>query len=231
MINFLNKLINKTSNLDYVVKSIKALSEDSPVKKIFESINNFSQSSEVRYVGGCIRKIIQKEIVDDIDLATNLNPQQVCEALKKNEIKFFETGIEYGTITAVLDNYKFEITSLREDIKTDGRHAEVKFTNDWKKDASRRDFTINSIYSDIKGNIFDPFNGKKDLENGVIRFIGDTEQRIKEDYLRILRYLRFYLGYSKHKHELKTSKLIKKNIAGISNLSKERLSIVGVEAR
>ena len=223
MINFLDKFIKRTNNLDYVSKSIKDLSKDTPVKKVFDSINNFSPSSEIRYVGGCIRKIIRKEIVDDIDLATNLNPYQTCEALKKDNINYYETGIEYGTITAVIDDYNFEITSLREDLKTDGRHAEVKFTNDWKKDALRRDFTFNSIYSDIEGNLFDPFNGKKDLENGKVKFIGDTEKRIKEDYLRILRYLRFYLSYSNHKHDLKTSKLIKKNIEGISNLSKERL--------
>ena len=223
MINFLNKFIKRTNNLDYVSKTIKDLSKDPSPKKIFDAINEYSPSSEIRYVGGCIRKIIQKEIVDDIDLATNLNPMQVCDALKNNNINYYETGIDHGTITAVIKDYKFEITSLREDINTDGRHAEVKFSTDWKKDASRRDFTINSIYSDLEGNLFDPFNGKEDLENGIIKFIGDTEQRIKEDYLRILRYLRFYLSYSKEKHDLKTSKLIKKNIVGISNLSKERL--------
>ena len=223
MINFLNKLIKRTSNLDYIAKEIKDLSNNTPVKKIFDSINEFSSSSEIRFVGGCIRKIIQKEIVDDIDLATNLNPQQLCEVLKNNNINYFETGKEHGTITAVIDDYKFEITSLREDIKTDGRHAEVRFSNDWKKDALRRDFTFNSIYSDREGNLFDPFNGKEDLKNGVIKFINDPEQRIKEDYLRILRYLRFYLVYSKHKHDFETTKIIKKNIKGISNLSKERL--------
>ena len=223
MINFLDKFIKRTDNLNYVAKNIKALSKDTPVKKIFDTINNFLPNSEIRYVGGCIRKIIQKEIVDDIDLATNLNPQQICEALKCDNINYYETGVEHGTITAVIDDYNFEITSLREDLESDGRHAKVKFSTDWKKDASRRDFTINSIYSDIHGNLFDPFNGKDDLENGVVKFIGDPEQRIKEDYLRILRYLRFYLAYSNHKHDSKTSKLIKKNIAGISSLSKERL--------
>ena len=223
MINFLNKLFKKTNNLDYVSLKIKQLSKNTPVKKIFESINDYSSDSEVRYVGGCIRKIIQKEKVDDIDLSTNLNPIQVCEAFKNSNINYYESGAEHGTITAVINNYKFEITSLREDLETDGRHAKVKFSKDWKKDALRRDFTINSIYSDIEGNLFDPFNGKKDLENGIIKFIGNPDQRISEDYLRILRYLRFYLGYSKHKHDLKTSKIIKKNLLGVSNLSKERL--------
>tara|TARA_Y100000996_G_C22506759_1_gene636728 strand:+ start:43 stop:1317 length:1275 start_codon:yes stop_codon:yes gene_type:complete len=223
MINFIDKFIKRTDNSNYVAQKIKDLSKDTPVKKIFKAINNFSHNSEIRYVGGCIRKIIKKEIVDDIDLATNLTPQQVCEALTKNNIKYYETSIEHGTITALINNYKFEITSLREDLETDGRHAKVKFSTDWKKDASRRDFTFNAIYSDIDGNLFDPFNGKKDLENGIIKFIGETEKRINEDFLRILRYLRFYLGYSNQLHDIKTLKLIKKNIIGVSNLSKERL--------
>ena len=223
MINFLDKFIKRSKNLNNLSNSIKDLSKNTPVKKIFDSINNFSTSAEIRYVGGCIRKLIKEEEVDDIDLATNLNPQQVCDALKSSNINYYETGIEHGTITAVIDGYNFEITSLREDIKTDGRHALVKFSTDWKKDASRRDFTINSIYSDIEGNLFDPFNGKDDLEKGTVKFIGDPEQRIKEDYLRILRYLRFHLCYSNYKHEFETAKLIKKNIVGISNLSKERL--------
>ena len=223
MINFIDKFIKRTDNSNYVAQNIKDLSKDTPVKKIFKAINNFSHNSEIRYVGGCIRKIIKKEIVDDIDLATNLTPQQVSEALTKNNIKYYETSIEHGTITALINNYKFEITSLREDLETDGRHAKVKFSTDWKKDASRRDFTFNAIYSDIDGNLFDPFNGKKDLENGIIKFIGETEKRINEDFLRILRYLRFYLGYSNQLHDIKTLKLIKKNIIGVSNLSKERL--------
>ncbi len=223
MINFLDKFITRTNNLDYISQSFKDLSKNTPIKKIFQSINNFSSESEIRYVGGCVRKIIQKEKVDDIDLATNLNPNQVCEALKNNNINFYETGIEHGTITAVIDDNEFEITSLREDIETDGRYAEVKFSNDWKKDASRRDFTINSIYSDIDGNLFDPFNGKEDLEKGLVKFIGDTEERIKEDYLRIVRYLRFFLIYSNYKHNPETIRIIKKNIGGISNLSKDRL--------
>jgi len=223
MINFLDKLFRRTNNLSHVSEKIRDLSKNTSVKKIFDLINNFSSESEIRYVGGCIRKIIKEEVVDDIDLATNLNPQQVCDILKKGNINFYETGIEHGTITAVIDNYNFEITSLREDVETDGRHAKVKFSTDWKKDASRRDFTINAIYADVEGNLFDPFNGKEDLEKGIVKFIGDPELRIKEDYLRILRYFRFYLRYSNYKHEFETSRLLKKNIVGISNLSKERL--------
>ena len=124
-------------------------------------------------------------------MATNLDPQQVSEALKINKIEYYETGLKYGTLTAVVEGHKFEIT-LRKDISNDGRHAKVQFTKNWKEDASRRDFTINSIYSDSEGNLFDPFDGKKDLKEGSIKFIGDPGERIKEDYLRILRYLRFF---------------------------------------
>ena len=223
MDNFLNKIFFRSRNLDYINQNIKDITNQTPANKIFEAINAYSEISEVRYVGGCIRKVIRKEMVDDIDLATNLNPSEICEALKKKEINFYETGIDHGTITAIIDEQKYEITSLRKDIKTDGRHAEVEFSLDWKEDASRRDFSINSIYSDREGNLFDPHNGKSDLENGHINFIGDVESRIKEDYLRILRYVRFYLNYSKHKHKPEVIKIIKRNIGGISKLSSERL--------
>ena len=219
----LDKIFFRSKNLDYISQNLKNLTNKTSAKKIFEAINGYSEDSEVRYVGGCIRKVIKKETVDDIDLATNLNPIEICEALKNNEINFYETGIKHGTITAIIDEKKYEITSLRKDIKTDGRHAEVEFSRDWKEDASRRDFSINSIYSDKDGNLFDPFNGKKDLEDGNINFIGDVEKRIQEDYLRILRYLRFYLNYSKHKHQPEILKNIKKNLYGISNISVERL--------
>ena len=143
--------------------------------------------------------------------------------VKNKDINFYETGIEHGTVTAVIDEYKYEITSLRKDVKTDGRHAKVEFSLDWKEDAARRDFSINSIYSDARGNLFDPNNGKKDLDEGSINFIGDTEDRIKEDYLRILRYIRFFINYSDNKHRPETIKIIKRNIDGISKLSSERL--------
>ena len=223
MKNFLDKLFFRSNNLDFVKKEIRKLTINTPANKIFEAINNYSNESEVRYVGGCIRKIINKEIIDDIDLATNLEPNQVCESLKKYNISYYESGIEHGTITALIDEYKFEITTLRQDIISDGRHAKVKFSKDWKEDASRRDFTINSIYSDKDGNLFDPYDGKKDLENGCVNFIGEVDKRIKEDYLRILRYLRFFLIYSKHSHNPEIIKKIKINIGGVLKLSKDRL--------
>ena len=223
MENFLNKFFFRSSNLNYISHSVANLTKQTPANKIFEALNTYSDTSEVRYVGGCIRKIIKKEVVDDIDLATNLKPHEVCDALKKKNINFYETGLEHGTITAIIDEYKYEITSLRKDIATDGRHANVEFSLDWKEDAARRDFSINSVYSDKEGNLFDPYDGKKDLENGIINFIGNAEDRIKEDYLRILRYIRFFLNYSNQSHNPEIIKIIKRNIEGVSKLSSERL--------
>ena len=223
MDKFLDKIFFRSRNLDYISQNIKKITQDTSTYKVFEAINNFNEISEVRYVGGCIRKIIKKEEVDDIDLATNLIPPEVCNALKKNNINFYETGIDHGTITAIISDQKYEITTLRKDVSTDGRHAKVEFSLDWRDDSNRRDFSINAIYSDKDGNLFDPHYGKKDLENGLINFIGDTDKRIKEDYLRILRYLRFFVNYSKNPHNLEIIRILKMNIGGVSKLSKERL--------
>ena len=223
MISIINRLFKKKNNLNFVKSKLQNLDNTTNVSIIFDLINNFSEDSEVRFVGGCLRKILSGEEIDDIDLATNLEPVQVCEILSKNKIQFYESGIEHGTVTAKIKNNKFEITTLRKDLITDGRHAKVGFSKNWYEDASRRDFTINSIYSDLDGNIFDPFNGKKDLENGEVKFIGNQESRIKEDYLRILRYLRFFLNYSKNNHSENLKKIIRKNIDGISKISSERL--------
>tara|TARA_Y100000022_G_scaffold190823_1_gene191340 strand:+ start:420 stop:1694 length:1275 start_codon:yes stop_codon:yes gene_type:complete len=223
MKSILDKIFFRSNNLDYICLNIKKLTSNTPANKIFDAINSYDSKSEIRYVGGCIRKIINKETVDDIDLSTNLEPKYICEALKKKDINYYETGIKHGTITAVIDQYKFEITTLRKDISTDGRHAKVEYSKDWKEDASRRDFTINAIYADREGNLFDPYDGKKDLENGFVNFIGDANKRIKEDYLRILRYLRFFLSYSKQPHSKEVLRNLKINIDGISKLSKDRL--------
>ena len=214
---FQNKKISSDKDLKFL-----DLKNNKGVYKIFGAINNYNETSEIRYVGGCVRKILNDEKTDDIDLATNLTPDQVKQCLDKNQIKFFETGIEHGTITAVIDDQNFEITTLRKDVKTDGRHAVVEYTTNWKEDSLRRDFSINSIYSDLDGNLYDPNSGHKDLNVGIIKFIGDPETRIKEDYLRIIRYLRFYTEYSKIDHEINIIKIIKKNIEGLGKISKER---------
>ena len=223
MIDLINKFFSFSKHLDSKPSSFKELKKKKEIKKLFLAIENYSEDSEIRYVGGCVRKILNNEIVDDIDFAVNLKPEECSAALKENNIKFFEIGISHGTIIALIDSYKFEITSLRKDLITDGRHAKVAFTADWQEDASRRDFTINAIFSDIHGNLYDPFDGKKDLEIGKIKFIGDADKRIKEDYLRILRYIRFFLNYSKTEHNDKIRKIIKQNLNGISNISSERL--------
>ena len=222
MIKFFKNLFKSEKNIFKDKTNFKELISNKEIQELFKSFSSYSSEAELRFVGGCIRKIISNEEVDDLDLSTNLKPENVIEILKKNKIRFYETGIEHGTITAIINKKSFEITSLRKDIKTDGRHAEVFYTKDWSEDASRRDFTINAIYSDIDGNLFDPFNGKKDLMDGVVKFIGDPAIRIKEDYLRILRYIRFFLGYSRNKHEKDTIKIIKQNLTGLKHVSKER---------
>ncbi|QGR02919.1 CCA tRNA nucleotidyltransferase [Ehrlichia ruminantium] len=147
---------------------------------------------EIRLVGGCVRDSILKRQTIDIDFATTLLPNQIIDALNVAHIKAIPTGIKHGTITAIINGTAYEITTLRSDIYCDGRHAKVKFTNNWKQDASRRDFTFNALYCDEKGIVYDYFSGVQDLKNRQLNFIGDPEIRIQEDYLRILRAFRFY---------------------------------------
>ena len=223
MKNFLLKFIKqKNINLNTNLK-FENLKKKYEIKKIFNIFSNDLNSCQIRFIGGCVRKALSNENIDDIDLAVDLTPEEVKLILKNNNIKFFETGIEHGTITAKINNEKFEITSLRRDIKSYGRHADVEFTKKWYEDAARRDFSINCIYADLEGNLYDPFEGKKDLKNGKVKFIGNAENRIREDYLRVLRYIRFFLDYSNQPHDLDIQKKILKNISGINKISKERL--------
>ena len=149
-----------------------------------------------RYVGGSVRDDLLGLPISDIDLATRLQPEEVVRRLEAAKIKAVPTGIEHGTITAVSDGHPFEITTLRRDVSTDGRRATVAFTDDWKEDAARRDFTINALSADPRsGEIFDYFGGLDDLEQRHIRFIGDPLQRIAEDHLRILRFFRFHARF------------------------------------
>ncbi len=223
MKNFLLKFIKqKNINLNTNLK-FENLKKKYEIKKIFNIFSNNLNNCQIRFIGGCVRKALSNENIDDIDLAVDLTPEEVKLILKKNNIKFFETGIEHGTITAKINNEKLEITSLRRDIKSYGRHADVEFTKKWYEDAARRDFSINCIYADLEGNLYDPFEGKKDLKNGKVKFIGNAENRIREDYLRVLRYIRFFLDYSNQPHDLDIQKKILKNISGINKISKERL--------
>ena len=174
------------------------------------------------YVGGCVRKYLMGEKIDDIDIATSLTPDQVKEKFKDTKFNVIDTGIKHGTVTLILDKLKLELTTLRKDITTDGRHAEVEYTDNWKEDSNRRDFTINAIYLDTYGNIFDPQLGKKDLENNIVKFIGDPQKRIEEDYLRIVRFIRFSIDFQ-NKIEESTIVALKLNLNGIKQISKERI--------
>ena len=204
------------------VKNLDDLKYFNTAKQIFICFQN--QNYKLKLVGGCVRKLITEEKIDDMDIAINIEPEKIKKVLVEQKIKFVETGIKYGTITALINDFKFEITSLRKDLSTDGRHAKVEFTSNWEQDAQRRDFTINAIYSDISGEVYDPLNGIEDLKNGIIKFIGDPNQRIQEDYLRILRYLRFYTQYNKNKfHDEITIKAIKRNLDGLAKISRERI--------
>ena len=204
------------------VKNLDDLKYFNTAKQIFICFQN--QNYKLKLVGGCVRKLITEEKIDDMDIAINIEPEKIKKVLVEQKIKFVETGITHGTITVLINDFKFEITSLRKDLSTDGRHAKVEFTSNWEQDAQRRDFTINAIYSDISGEVYDPLNGIKDLKNGIIKFIGDPNQRIQEDYLRILRYLRFYTQYNKNKfHDEIAIKAIKRNLDGLAKISKERI--------
>lgn len=146
---------------------------------------------EIRFVGGCVRDAILGQVAKDVDFATDATPDEMRDIAKINSFGFIPTGIQHGTATLVVDGEQFEVTTLRIDVETDGRHAEVEFTRDFEKDAERRDLTINAMSMDFQGKVYDYFNGVKDLENKVVRFVGDARTRIEEDYLRILRYFRF----------------------------------------
>ncbi len=191
----------------------KKLQEDIPRDKV-----------AARYVGGCVRKYLSNEKIDDIDIATILTTDQIKEKFKDTNLKVIDTGAKHGTVTIVSENHKVELTTLRKDIKTDGRHAEVEYTDNWQQDSERRDFTINAIYMDTNGKLYDPQMGIVDLKNKNIKFIGDPQKRIEEDYLRIVRFVRFKVMYD-IVVEPTTSNAIKQNLDGIKKISRERILI------
>ncbi len=155
------------------------------------------EADKFRFVGGAVRDSLLGIVVNDVDLATTFTPQAVLELLQKANIRAIPTGIKHGTVTAVIDGKHFEITTLRRDVACDGRHAEVEFTDNWQEDSSRRDFTMNALYLSVSGELFDYFTGVDDVRAGRVCFIGDARQRIVEDYLRILRFFRFFAYYGK----------------------------------
>ena len=195
--------------------------EQNDVAQVFDLFETYQKNS-IFVVGGAIRDALLNREITDIDFATSLKPKTITEILNKENIKFIDVGIDHGTVTAIINERKFEITTFRNDIFTDGRHAQVSFSNSLEEDALRRDFTINAMYLDKSGNLIDPKDGKKDLENRVVRFIGNPDERIKEDYLRILRYFRFLALFGDISPDAEVMKTIKANLDKLSVVSKER---------
>ena len=195
-------------------------------KKIISILNPINLETHTQFVGGCVRKAIEGKLTTDIDLATVYKPEEVKKILLKNNYKVLDLAIKYGSITTFSKNYKYEITSLRKDIKSDGRRTKIQLTNNWLEDSLRRDFTINAIYCDKFAKIFDPVNGIQDLKNKQINFIGNPDLRIKEDYLRILRFIRFSLEYNSNiKKDHNIIRIINKNVTFLKFISQERLFI------
>ena len=220
MLNLSFNFIKKT------IRNIFPFYKNRELKFIFNLLHQGFPKEKVvaRFVGGCVRKYLSGEKIDDIDVATILTVDEIKDRLSKTNLKVIDTGLEHGTITVISKKFKLEITTLRKDIKTDGRHAIIKYTDDWQLDSERRDFTINAIYLDINGKIFDPQMGTTDLKNKNVKFIGDPQKRIEEDYLRIIRFIRFKIMYDL-RVEKTTIDAIKQNLDGIKQISKERVLI------
>ncbi len=194
------------------------------LKYVFKKLQK-GYSKEIvvaRFVGGCVRKHLSGENIDDIDIATILTSDEIKQRFQNSSFKIIETGIKHGTVTLISSKHKLELTTLRKDVATDGRHAEVEYIDNWILDSERRDFTINAIYLDINGKIFDPQTGTVDLKNNNVKFIGDPQRRIEEDYLRIIRFLRFAIQYDSPTDNT-TIEALKLNLNGIKIISKERI--------
>ena len=189
---------------------INTLIDEQHIKILFSIFKN--QNAEIRLVGGSIRDFLMNREIADIDSATDLEPNEVLQLLKEHKIEYDDYAIRYGSIIAYPNNKKIQITSLREDINQLGRHTSVLFTKDWKKDAARRDFTFNALYLGEDSKLYDYYNGQEDLQAKVIKFIGEIEDRIKEDYLRIYRYFRFLGLFDLPLIDKKTQSIVEKYI-------------------
>lgn len=177
---------------------------------------------ELRLVGGCVRDIMLDQTPKDIDLCTDATPDEMKTIAMDNGINVIPTGLQHGTLTFVIEGTPYEITTLRIDIETDGRHAEVAFTRSFEEDAARRDLTINAMSMDFAGNVFDYFGGSIDLQRNIILFVGDAETRIREDYLRILRYFRFAARFGSCM-DSETLDIIENTCMGLDQISRERV--------
>ena len=191
------------------------------LQKLFDILAG--DGEETRVNGGAVRNSILGEVINDVDLSTTLVPEDVLKRLEKAKIKAIATGLSHGTVTAVIDSRPYEITTLRSDLETDGRHAVVEFGRSWLDDARRRDLTMNGLYCDRDGVIFDPLDGYDDVVRRNVRFIGDAAERIKEDYLRILRFFRFFAQYGNGRPDAEGLKACGRLKKGILTLSVERV--------
>jgi poly(A) polymerase len=189
-----------------------------------ETVQVMSALGEARFVGGAVRDALLGAGVVDIDIAVPMPPAESLARLAAKGIKVIETGLEHGTVTAIAGTHAFEITSLRRDMETDGRHAVVAFTDDWAADAARRDFTINALYASAGGEIFDYATGVEDLIAGKVRFMGDAKTRIAEDYLRVLRLFRFHAWYGKGEIDAEGLRAAAEAKDKLKTLSAERIA-------
>ena len=169
--------------------SLSILLDQKSIQYLFNIFE--SESKDVCLVGGCIRDALLGKTIRDIDVAANVNPNEIIQILKNNNLTYEDYAYKYGSISTFIDDQKFQVTTLREDINQIGRHTNIIFTDDWKKDAARRDFTINAMYLSRNGQVKDFFHGQEDLADSTIRFIGNIEESVQEDFLRIFRYYRF----------------------------------------
>ena len=188
-----------------------------------ETLAVMAALGEARFVGGAVRNAMLGVSVMDIDIAVPMPPTESLARLKARGIKVVETGLDHGTVTAIAGTHAFEVTSLRRDVETDGRHATVAFTDDWAEDAARRDFTINAMYASASGEIFDYATGVEDLIAGKVRFMGDAKTRIAEDYLRVLRLFRFHAWYGKSEIDAEGLRAAAKARDKLKTLSAERV--------
>lgn len=206
-----------------------------PARRVMDALEAAGGPDCARFVGGCVRNTLIGASVDDVDIATRLTPETVTAALEAAGVRAVPTGIDHGTVTAVADHRPYEITTLRRDVTTDGRRATVAFTEDWAEDAGRRDFTLNSLYACRDGTIYDPTGrGVADAKAGRIVFVGEPEQRLREDYLRILRFFRFHAWYGKGEPDppaVAACAALKDNIRSLAaeRISKELLKLLAAD--
>lgn len=196
--------------------------QSAPVRAVVDALS--AGGATCRFVGGCVRDALLGEVPADIDIATPLDPAAVMKRARAAGLKTVPTGIDHGTVTVIADHVPVEVTTLRRDVETDGRRATVAFTDDWHEDAARRDFTINALYADPDGTLFDPVGGLADLATGRVRFIGEAKARLAEDYLRALRFFRFHFRFAEGPADAAALAAIASARHELTRLSAERVA-------